>query len=111
MLLQLRSVRSVDREDDLALQRDQYLRLARRVQFWNPQRFHLLLRKQHNVDPAFEFVDDACLQIFVGRNHCFAGATPRGEDVNDEQLGITLVEVSEEMFCIADDGGQLHLFL
>lgn len=111
MFFEFRGIGTVDGEDDLSLESDMNLGLAGRVQFWDSKRLHFFLRQKDNVHASFEFIDDVGLQVFVEGHEGVTGATPGGKDVNDDQLGITLVEVGEEMVCIADCGGQLYLFL
>lgn len=108
MLLELSAVRPIGREDDPALQRDHDLRLGGRLEFRQVQGLYLLLIEQDDVYSFLELVDDAGLQVLVEGHECLAVTAPGGMHVDNQQLGILVRVVGEEVLCVSDGGRQLE---
>lgn len=111
MFFQLGCVRSVGRKYDLALQRNDDLGLAGRVQLSDAQGLNLLLRQEYDVHSLLELVDHVGLQVLVEGSQSLARSTPRRMHVNDEQFGVFFREVAQEVIGISNDCCQVRLLL
>lgn len=86
--------------DDLALERQQDLRLGSSLELLIAQLLDLLLVNQDNIDPLLKLVDDLRLQILITWHQGLAMPAPGRVDVDDHQLPVALVEECQEMLLV-----------
>ena len=108
MLLELGAVGPISREDDSALQRDHDLGLGGGVELGQVQSLYLLLIEQHDVHSLLKLVDDGGLQVLVEGHERLAVSAPGGVHVDDQQLGVLVRVVGEEVLGVADGGRELQ---
>lgn len=108
MLLELGAIGSIGSEDDPALQRDHDLGLGGRVKFGQVEGLYLLLIEQDDIDSFLKLVDDAGLQVLVEGHECLAVTAPGGMHIDDQQLGVLVGVVGEEVLCVSNGGRQLQ---
>lgn len=109
MLLKFGAIGAVGGEDDPPLQGDNDLGLGGGMQFWQVQPLQLLLVDHYDVHTLLELVDNTRLQVLVEGNQSLTGTAPGRMHVDDQQFGIFVVVVREEVLGVADDRCQLDL--
>ena len=110
VVLQFGGVGSVDGVDDLAVEGDDDLRLAGRLELGQVQGLDLLLVHQDDVYSLLELVDDVGLQVLVEGHQSLAVPTPGRVNVDDHQLGVLLTVEVGEVVSVSDGGGEFYLF-